>query len=402
MRGIRKKKIFSFLMIFIMVSQMFITTYAQNIEAKAKKEDVDKELAEDLEDSDEELEEDSEEVLLPEGPLTIETLYEIAVNNSVQALIDDINILIKEDALNQSKENAAFLGDVYGIQKVLNNRIIKEVKPFEAETNLEVARKTKEDNLNNLKFNVYKTIQSLLIAEKELETEIKRLDILFERYDFLKLKKEQGQVSDSVLVDMEFGIEGKRMDIIRVEEKIETIKTDIKRLLNLPLHVNLPEIVEEIVYEPLVNVSIDRTIKNAFENDTTIFKHNRDIEAIEKTLDLTAQYYPTTNIAYLTPQYTLEQTKAALEEYKLNIEVTIKNSYTNLLNQKDRVILAQKYLEIMRKKLKDAELKYDSGFTTKDVVINAKEALVNAEYQLHSAIYNYIIIKADFNRLAGM
>ncbi len=414
MIGIRKK-IFSFLMVFLIVSQLCITTYAYNMEIEETKEEQEagskvkpagEQLADEQKDTDEEFvedsEEDSEKVLLPEGPLAIEMACEIAVSNSIQATIDDINILIKKDALNQAKENAAFLGDAYGIQKVLNNRIIKEVRPFEAETNLEVAKKTKEDNLNNLKFNVYKTIQSLLIAEKEFETEIKRLDILFERYNFLKLKKEQGQVSDSVLVDIEFSIEGKRMDIIKVEEKIETIKIDIKRLLGLPLYANLPEIIEEIVYEPLVNVSIDKMLKKVFENSTTIFKHNRDIEAIVKTLDLTAQYYPTTNIAYLTPQYNLEQSKAALKEYKLNTEVSIRNSYSNLLNQKDRVVLAQKYLEIMRKKLKDVELKYDNGFTTKDIVINAKEALINAEYQLYSAMYSYAIMKADFDRLAGM
>lgn len=367
-RGIIGKKIFLLVLVFVIVNQQFIVAHANSKEISSEAE---------------------------LQTITIEKAWDIAVENSLQASIDDINILIKEDALKQAKDGAVFLGDAYGIQKVLNNKLAKEVRPFEAETNLEVAKKTKEDNFKKLKLDVYKTIQGLLIAEKELETENKRLDILFEKYNFMKLKKEQGQISESSLVDMEFAIEEKRMDIIKVEEKIEAIKTDIKRLLGLSLYENLPEMDEEIVYEPLVNVNVDRMIKDAFENNVTVFRQTRDIEAKEKTLELTGQYFSETNITYLNAKYALEQSKIALEETKLNIEVTVRNSYSNLLNQKDRVTLAQKYLEIMRKKEKDAEVKYNNGFTTKDAVINSKEALINAEYQLYSVIYSYSTMKAD-------
>lgn len=324
-RGIIGKKIFLLVLVFVIVNQQFIVAHANSKEISSEAE---------------------------LQTITIEKAWDIAVENSLQASIDDINILIKEDALKQAKDGAVFLGDAYGIQKVLNNKLAKEVRPFEAETNLEVAKKTKEDNFKKLKLDVYKTIQGLLIAEKELETENKRLDILFEKYNFMKLKKEQGQISESSLVDMEFAIEEKRMDIIKVEEKIEAIKTDIKRLLGLSLYENLPEMDEEIVYEPLVNVNVDRMIKDAFENNVTVFRQTRDIEAKEKTLELTGQYFSETNITYLNAKYALEQSKIALEETKLNIEVTVRNSYSNLLNQKDRVTLAQKYLEIMRKKKK--------------------------------------------------
>lgn len=351
---------------------------------------------------DNETTETNDNLLLPEEGLSMEKACEIAAYNSIQSRIDDINILIKEDALDKAREDAAFLGDVYGIKNVLNNRIIKEVKPFEAETNLEMARLAKRDNISSLKFNVCKTIEGLLIAKKELEVENKRLDILFEKYDYLKMKKDQGQMSDSTLVDMEFSIEGKRMDIIRVEEKIETIKTDIKRLLGLPLYYSIPEIIEEIVYEPIMGIDIDKMLRNAFKANTTIFKYDRDIQATEKTLDLISQYYPTTNESYLNNLHNLEQTKKTLEEYKLDIEVNIRNNYSNLLNQKDRVVLAQRYLDITVKRLKDAELKYNNGFITKDVVISSKEAIINAEYQLHSAIYNYMVMRGDFAKLEGI
>ena len=76
--------------------------------------------------------------------MSLEQAIEIAINNSIQYKIDDINIALKEEALRQAKENAVFLGDAYGTERILNNRIIKEVRPFEAEIPWKLQRRQKK------------------------------------------------------------------------------------------------------------------------------------------------------------------------------------------------------------------------------------------------------------------
>ena len=334
--------------------------------------------------------------------MSLEQAIEIAINNSIQYKIDDINIALKEEALRQAKENAVFLGDAYGTERILNNRIIKEVRPFEAEIALEIAKKTKEDNINNLKTNVKKAVQNLLMAQIEKAIETKRLDILFERYELLKGKLKQGIITENDLTDIEFSIENKRMDIIKAGEKIERAENNIKKLLNLPFDSKLINIKENMKFELLKYIDANKAVNDAINNSTSIYKLIKDIEVKEKILDLTGQYFPETNIDYITAKYNLEDAKAALDEAKINIEVSVKNSYSNLLNLRDRVYLAEKYIAIVGEKLKLAELKYKNGLITTDALINAKEALINAEYQRYTAIYNYNLSKIDFEAMCGL
>lgn len=334
--------------------------------------------------------------------ISLQELYEIAVNNSIQIKIDDINVLLKEDALNQAKERAMFLGDAYGAARVLDNRITKEVVPFERETDVEQAKRKKEDDISSLKLSLYKTALNLELAKKELELEKKRLDLMLERYELMKAKKQQGSITESSLTDYEYNIESKRIDIAKAEEKVESVKNEIKRIAGISYDEILPEIDIAIVYEPLVNVNVNDAIRSCIENDTNVYIQTRNIQALEKRLELTGIYYGESSLEYKSRKYELEKAKLSLEQMKTELEVRVRNGYSNLLNQKDRVLLAQSYLELVQKKLKDVELKYDNGFATKETVINARESYMNAEYQLYSAIYNYIIMKSDFINLCKL
>ena len=328
--------------------------------------------------------------------ISLDEAIEIAINNSTQCIIDDLNIAVKEETLRQAKENATFLGDAYGAERILNNRIAKEVRPFEAEITLEVARRIKQDNINSLKTNVRKTVQNLIMAQIEKSVETKRLDILFEKYELQQGKLKQGVITERDLVDIEYSIENKRLDILKAGEKIERIEDEIKKLLNLPFDSKLIKINEDMVFELIKHIDANKAVDSAINNSTAIYNLTKNVEAKQKILDLTAEYFSQTNITYITAKYSLEEAKLALDNAKLNIEVSIKNSYSNLLNLRDRVYLAEKYFSITREKLNMAEIRYKNGMIATDALINAKEALINAEYQKYVAIYNYNLAKIDF------
>jgi len=334
--------------------------------------------------------------LVQAASISIDDAINIAINNSMQCEIDDLNIVIKEEALKQANENAAFLGDAFGAQKILNNKIIKEVRTFEAETNVEVAKKTKEDNISNLKVNIQKAVQGLLIAQIELAIENNRLDIMLERYNLLESKLKQELITENDLVDIEYSIENKRIDIVKVGEKIESIKNDIKKLLNIPFSSDLMKIDTDIKFELLKHIDENKAVSNALSNSTSIYKLTKDVEAKQKVLGLTGQYFSASDISYISAKYALEQVKASLEDTKLSLEVSVKNSYSNLLNQRDRVYLAEKYFGIVSKKFDLAQVKYKNGMLTTDALLSAKEALINAEYQRYNTIYSYNLSKIDF------
>lgn len=75
---------------------------------------------------------------------TYNSALEAAVENSNQPELDDYNIKAMESALQDAKDEA-ILGYYGGTpQQVAERKIIKEVVPFEAEVNLEIAKKQKK------------------------------------------------------------------------------------------------------------------------------------------------------------------------------------------------------------------------------------------------------------------
>ena len=85
---------------------------------------------------------------------TYNSALETAVENSNQPALDDFNIKAMESALQDAKDEA-ILGYYGGTpQQVAERKIVKEVVPFEAEINLEIAKKQKDDNIHQMKSDV--------------------------------------------------------------------------------------------------------------------------------------------------------------------------------------------------------------------------------------------------------
>ena len=101
--------------------------------------------------------------------ITREEAREIAVRNSRQLELDDLQIQRLEKAYQRAIDQAKALPDAYGLSNVLSNKINRIKLPFDAETNLEAAKRSKKDHTENLKIDVEKTILSILLAYKELE-----------------------------------------------------------------------------------------------------------------------------------------------------------------------------------------------------------------------------------------
>jgi len=64
----------------------------------------------------------------------------------------------------------------------VERRIVKEVAPFEAETDLEVARRQKEDNIRQIRADVYQQMMRVLLSRGNIEIKKKRIELLEEKY----------------------------------------------------------------------------------------------------------------------------------------------------------------------------------------------------------------------------
>lgn len=328
--------------------------------------------------------------------LTLEEAISTAVDNNRQNTIDDLEIMVKESQLKQAQENAAMTGDSYGPERVLESRIRKEVRVMEAQNALEAARLRKEDNRRKIALDVHEVFYNILLAEKELEKEIQKLDIQNEKLEFVKSRYAAGSVSAEALDEAGYRVISKTADIDNIREKIRTLELRLKILLNVDLDEELPEIEGVIKVDLLQDIDIENIIDTRLQFDTSVYEAANRYNAANRTMELTEELFRAGQTTYDTNKSNLEKALRDYESALRNREVNIRNSYNELLNIRDSLELSDKYVGLCIKKLDAAQVRYDKGIIDKEAYLSAKEAYLDALFNRERTRCDYIIRKEKF------
>lgn len=323
----------------------------------------------------------------------------LATANSKQAAVDEMTIKTKESALKDAEKDAnKSTGANTKIDK-LNNRIAKEVTTVKAAADLEYAKRVKEENIKKLELEVYKATTNMLLVRKELEAEKGKLAILDEKYKMAEVSLREGKLTENDLHDAKYALDLKSIDVNKVTNKLEAANLELKRVMGLEMNEDMIEIKDVLSLDSRAKIDIEKVVENALNNDVEIYIKSEELKASEKTMELTKEGYEQGTATYDGNMLNLENAKVDLEDAKVNLEVSIRNKYNDLLTAKDKVDLAYKWESINKNKLDNAEFKFEKGLVSKEEVLNAKEKYLDAQYQTYLAIYNYNIVKAEFDTL---
>jgi outer membrane protein TolC len=330
---------------------------------------------------------------------SINGFQKFAVENSRQSVIDDLQIKALESALEDAKHDADFQL-VSGTKiDMLNNGIKKEVAPLVAEANLEYAKRSKEENIKRLKLDIYKAALDKLLAEKQLEMESSKLEMLKEKYSMFEARYKEGKITENDLNDVKYALDTKEIDRDKAEKNLEIADLELKRLLSVELGGEEIAVENKLELDEWRPISIKEVVEKAIENNIEVFKKSEDLKAKEKTMEITEKYYREGNFSYDDNKVNLETSRIDLEDAKTNLEVEIRNKYNNLLTAKDNLELAAQWQRIQDKKLESAQAKYDQGLISKESLLDQKEKCLDAKYQSFFAIRDFNILKAEFEAL---
>jgi len=332
---------------------------------------------------------------------SIQESKKIATANSKQTMVDDMNIKVKESALKDAEKDAKRSTSANTKIDILNNKIAKEVNPAKALADLEYAKKIKEENLKKLELEVYKATSNKLLIEKELEMEKGKQDILNEKYKILETRLKEGKLTENDLIDAKYALDLKAIDINKVAKKLEAANLELRRVLGLDVNEEPIEIKDRLVLASTMDLDIEKIVENALNNDAEVYIKSEELKAKEKTMEFTKESYEQGTPVYDENMLNLESAKVNLEDAKINLEVSIRNKYNDLLTAKDKVRLSQKWEAICLNKLNNEQFKFEKGLLSKEEVLEAKENYLDAQYQTYLAIYNYNILRAEFDVLYG-
>lgn len=334
--------------------------------------------------------------------MSIDEAIEQALNNNRQIAIDDLNIKAKELAVKQARTNADMTGDTYGAERVLESRINKEVRITEAETALEIARRSKQDNIRQLKLDTYIAFQNILLKQKEIEIEQQRLAIVKERVVMTESKLKAKTITKEDLDAAQYDLYSKTLDIERLSKDLENLDMQLKDYLNLPFESDLLTLEGTISIEPIQNININKVVADNIDSSTDVYTAKGKYEAGKRVMELTAEVFKEGDEVYNNNKADYEIVLRGYETTKRNREVSIRNTYNDVLNKKANIDLASKFDSLMLKRFESATTRYNVGQINKETYLAAKDKCLEAELNKIKVICEFNKQKAKFDSMVGL
>ncbi len=325
--------------------------------------------------------------------LTIESVQEIAVRNSSQAQIDDLNIFVNELILKDSKYDL-----IPASGTPMDNAYKRGVDPIVVEMNLEIAKRQKDQNLESVRIEALKRAYDIILLKKEYNLENTRFNILTENLNVMEARFKIGTVTESDVVDAKYKLEDKKLNMFIVEQKLESAKSSLKNLLNYDSDLDI-DISGDIEYVPLGEIDIDKILEAAIKKDINVYRNEKEAEKSRKAFEIVSEYQIPDSISYQKAVYNLTVAESNLADTISNVEMNIRNKLNDLMNLEGKTVLAIKNFEMNKRKYDNMLQKYNMGLISKSNLQASHEAYENAVYQKYTAICNYLIAKAEFESL---
>ncbi len=304
---------------------------------------------------------------------------------------------------------------------------------------IEQARSSKIEMVNQVK----KAYFAVLLAKDSYDVFTESYNNAMENYLDVKKKFDQGQVAEYDLIRADVSVKNAEPNVLQAENALVLAKWQLKALMAVDLDLDIE------IRDDLSNYKVD--LFNDFLNTNTDLTDNTTLRQIdiqanqlkETRLMQKYEYFPTLSLggayqwiasnndfrfrnydwnpySYIgvslsVPIFSggrklnaMKQTKVSInqlqwqrEDTERNLELSAKLQMDNMSNSIKRFEAAQKGVEQAERGHMIAQKRYETGLGTLLELNDAELALTQTRLNYNQAIYDYIVAKADLERVVG-
>ena len=330
--------------------------------------------------------------LEPNTAYTVAKLQEIAEGSSRQALVDDVDIKKKEMSVRTVTADTGAMSD--SIRSI--------TKPMDVKLELEAAKRTKQDHLNQLKVDVYKAAMNIQLSGKEIALQEQKHTLANDKLEMAKARFKASTITQDDLDSAQYNVESSKVNLTTAKEKRNALYLELKSLLNQPLDTAPVKITEDLKLVAFEDLDVDFALNSLYKTETSVYKASGKLDIAQTAMDIAAKLYRKGDLAYDNSVLDLNEAKLDLAGARTALDVKVKNKYNDLVNKLDNVELAGKYSELAQKKLANAQIKFDKGTISKEAYMSIKEASLDAEYAKFSAFVDFNGAREEFRNMLGL
>ena len=313
------------------------------------------------------------------------------------------------------------------------------ISAVDVELAIEQARSSKIAMVNQVKKGYY----GVLLAKDSYRVFKESYDNAMENYLDIKRKFEQGTVAEYDLIRANVTVKNSEPNMLQAENALVLAKWQLKALLGMDLDINiecegqLTDFEKDLFGDFL---STDTTLAN----NTDLKQMDLQAKQLEKTLTMQKfDYLPTLSLTGLyqwtamnndfkfkdymwnpysmvgvslsipifsggSKFYKIKQTRNSIEQLSLqredtqrNLQLAIKQYIDNMNTCVKRCDASQKGVEQAERGYMISQKRYDTGAGTLLEMNDSELALTQAKLNFNQAIYDYMVAKADLEKVLG-
>lgn len=336
---------------------------------------------------------------LADVSLSLEESIELGIKNNPQVSLLDLTI-------ESAKVNVAEVeSSVKSMNKILDSGgnymadtstyQVLYILPAQAQFGYDHAVLNKAFTLNSIKYNVESAYYNLQLAEKSLEINRLAMKRSEDQFKSSETKEKQGQVSRYEVITAE-------SNYITAQTNYESARNNVlacRRNLNqwLGQDIETPIILkEEIAFEEGEPIDLNQAIQDVKLTNANYFALKGTYEIAKLTKTYEQQYYFPNTYIYQRAGIQAQSAEHDMKTLETTLEIAVRNSYNRLETAAANYTSLSSSVELSKKALELASLRYREGLGTIYDVQDADLNYQGTELNLLNAIYSYNLAKASF------
>lgn len=300
-----------------------------------------------------------------------------------------------------------------------------------------------ESTEDEIIFQVKQAFYGVLLSEELVKVSQKNYDVAKANYDNVKAQYNQGVSSEFDLLRSEVGLANAEPILIQAKNNLEMSKNTLKNLLAINLDKDI-KVEGKFELEKVSQTDLDISKQILMENNPMLAALSLQESILDRNISLQkAEYFPVLSgfanytwqaqdntfkfnnynwantiavgltlsipvfdgfrrsarveqaeIQKVQIQITKSKTREGLEIQLLQAELKMKEANERVIAQKKSVNQAERALEI-------AQTRYKNGIGTQLEILDTQNSLVQTQVNYSQAIYDFLIAKADWERIIG-
>lgn len=209
---------------------------------------------------------------------------------------------------------------------------------------------------------------------------------------------EVGNIAKIGVKQAEAQAASKQASYIAAKNKYQNEIMAFNKLLGLPLDAKINLISGlELKGE---DINLEAAISEAIEKDISVFSKREMLKVAEVSLEAAKKIYSPKVNTYKQMLYELEKSKIDLQEQEKELKMTIKETYLSLKALEGQYEALEKAVDAASEGYRLTKISYEVGIATQVELMQRAEELHQAETNLLNVLYNYNVLKAQFqNRI---